>query len=100
MATPISTPPLSLLQAAKAIIRPAESDAALEENARMLESVLDDYGVRGEIGVVRPGPVVTMYELEPAPGLESISRDRPVRRHRPFDVSAVRPCLNRFRAAR
>ena len=64
-------PPLSLLQAAKAIIRPAESDAALEENARMLESVLDDYGVRGEIGAVRPGPVVTMYELEPAPGLKA-----------------------------
>ena len=64
-------PPLSLLQQPKAIIRPAESDVALEENARMLESVLDDYGVRGEIGAVRPGPVVTMYELEPAPGLKA-----------------------------
>ena len=64
-------PPLSLLQQAKTIVRPAESDAALEENARMLESVLDDYGVRGEIGAVRPGPVVTMYELEPAPGLKA-----------------------------
>ena len=37
----------------------------------MLESVLDDYGVKGEITSVRPGPVVTMYELEPAPGLKA-----------------------------
>ena len=36
-----------------------------------LESVLDDYGVKGEIVAVRPGPVVTMYELEPAPGLKA-----------------------------
>jgi DNA segregation ATPase FtsK/SpoIIIE-like protein len=50
--------------------------AALEENARMLESVLDDYGVKGEIVSVRPGPVVTMYELEPAPGLKASPRDR------------------------
>jgi S-DNA-T family DNA segregation ATPase FtsK/SpoIIIE len=47
------------------------SDEALEENARMLENVLDDYGVKGEIISVRPGPVVTMYELEPAPGLKA-----------------------------
>ncbi|MEM7267736.1 MAG: DNA translocase FtsK 4TM domain-containing protein [Pseudomonadota bacterium] len=64
-------PALSLLQSPKTIIRHTESDVALEENARMLESVLDDYGVRGEIGAVRPGPVVTMYELEPAPGLKA-----------------------------
>ncbi|MCL4145418.1 UNVERIFIED_CONTAM: hypothetical protein GTU68_050232 [Idotea baltica] len=37
----------------------------------MLETVLDDYGVKGEIVAVRPGPVVTMYELEPAPGLKA-----------------------------
>ena len=37
----------------------------------MLENVLDDYGVRGDIVSVRPGPVVTMYELEPAPGLKA-----------------------------
>ena len=47
------------------------SDEALEENARMLETVLDDYGIKGEIVSVRPGPVVTMYELEPAPGLKA-----------------------------
>ena len=44
---------------------------ALQENARMLEGVLDDFGVRGEIINVRPGPVVTLYELEPAPGIKS-----------------------------
>ena len=47
------------------------SDDALEENARQLENVLEDYGVKGEIVSVRPGPVVTMYELEPAPGLKA-----------------------------
>jgi S-DNA-T family DNA segregation ATPase FtsK/SpoIIIE len=53
------------------IQRMALSDESLEENARMLETVLDDYGVKGEIVSVRPGPVVTMYELEPAPGLKA-----------------------------
>ncbi len=44
---------------------------ALEQNARLLEGVLEDFGVRGRIGEVRPGPVVTMYELEPAPGIKA-----------------------------
>ncbi|HVZ68620.1 MAG TPA: DNA translocase FtsK 4TM domain-containing protein [Rhizomicrobium sp.] len=47
------------------------SDEALEENARMLESVLVDFGVRGRINAVRPGPVVTLYEFEPAAGVKS-----------------------------
>jgi S-DNA-T family DNA segregation ATPase FtsK/SpoIIIE len=64
-------PPLSLLQDPKRVERFALSNEELEENARMLESVLEDYGVRGEIVSVRPGPVVTMYELEPAPGLKA-----------------------------
>jgi DNA segregation ATPase FtsK/SpoIIIE, S-DNA-T family len=64
-------PPLSLLMNPVTIQRSQLSDEALEENARMLESVLDDYGVKGEIVSVRPGPVVTMYELEPAPGLKA-----------------------------
>lgn len=64
-------PPLSLLTNPSTIQRHQLSDDALEENARMLESVLDDYGVKGEIVSVRPGPVVTMYELEPAPGLKA-----------------------------
>ncbi|HEX7876854.1 MAG TPA: DNA translocase FtsK 4TM domain-containing protein [Sphingobium sp.] len=44
---------------------------ALERNARLLESVLDDFHVKGNITEVRPGPVVTMYELEPAPGIKA-----------------------------
>ena len=44
---------------------------SLEQNAKLLESVLDDFGVRGEIRKVRPGPVVTLYELEPAPGTKT-----------------------------
>ncbi|MGR3462321.1 MAG: DNA translocase FtsK 4TM domain-containing protein [Roseovarius sp.] len=64
-------PPLSLLTDPATVQRHHLSDDALEENARMLENVLDDYGVKGEIVSVRPGPVVTMYELEPAPGLKA-----------------------------
>ena len=47
------------------------SREALEGNARMLESVLDDFGIKGQIVKVRPGPVVTLYELEPAPGTKT-----------------------------
>ncbi|HWA69997.1 MAG TPA: DNA translocase FtsK 4TM domain-containing protein [Rhizomicrobium sp.] len=47
------------------------SDEALEENARMLEAVLADFGVKGRISAVRPGPVVTLYEFEPAAGVKS-----------------------------
>ncbi|MGR3455774.1 DNA translocase FtsK [Pseudooceanicola sp.] len=64
-------PPLNLLMDPSGITRHHLSDEALEENARMLETVLDDYGVKGDIVSVRPGPVVTMYELEPAPGLKA-----------------------------
>ncbi|SFS20376.1 DNA translocase FtsK [Yoonia litorea] len=64
-------PALGLLMNPIEIQRHHLSDEALEANARMLESVLDDYGVKGEIVSVRPGPVVTMYELEPAPGLKA-----------------------------
>ena len=47
------------------------SEDALEQNARLLEGVLEDFSVRGEIINFRPGPVVTLYELEPAPGIKS-----------------------------
>ncbi|WP_255936263.1 DNA translocase FtsK [Kordiimonas sp. SCSIO 12610] len=47
------------------------SEEALEQNARMLEGVLGDFGVQGDIQDVRPGPVVTLYELEPARGTKS-----------------------------
>ncbi len=65
------TPPLSLLEEPSKVQRHQLSEEALMENARMLEAVLDDYGVKGQITEVRPGPVVTLYELEPAPGLKA-----------------------------
>jgi S-DNA-T family DNA segregation ATPase FtsK/SpoIIIE len=64
-------PALSLLAAPKASERAAPSMEAIRENATALEHVLGDFGVRGEIINARPGPVVTLYELEPAPGIKS-----------------------------
>jgi S-DNA-T family DNA segregation ATPase FtsK/SpoIIIE len=66
-------PPLDLLEEADEAAREAgrAKDDVLEANARMLESVLQDFGVQGEIVQVRPGPVVTLYELEPAPGTKT-----------------------------
>ena len=64
-------PPLNLLSKPNMARRTVISDEALEQNARMLENVLSDFGVRGEIINVRPGPVVTLYELEPAAGVKS-----------------------------
>jgi DNA segregation ATPase FtsK/SpoIIIE, S-DNA-T family len=65
-------PPLTLLAEPKRTKIAADlSDDVLEQNARMLEGVLEDFGVRGQIINVKPGPVVTLYELEPAPGIKS-----------------------------
>jgi S-DNA-T family DNA segregation ATPase FtsK/SpoIIIE len=64
-------PPLLMLTEAKRNLGTRISEDALEQNARLLEGVLDDFGVKGEIINVRPGPVVTLYELEPAPGIKS-----------------------------
>jgi DNA segregation ATPase FtsK/SpoIIIE, S-DNA-T family len=64
-------PPLTLLAEPKKSSAPAVSNEALEQNATLLESTLEDFGVKGEILNVRPGPVVTLYELEPAPGTKS-----------------------------
>jgi len=65
-------PPLDLLRLAPQLPAvDAVSRAALEQNALMLKTVLDDFGVRGDIVKVRPGPVITLYELEPAPGTKS-----------------------------
>jgi S-DNA-T family DNA segregation ATPase FtsK/SpoIIIE len=64
-------PALSLLTAPKSSERSTLSNETIEENGRALESVLGDFGVRGEIINARPGPVVTLYELEPAPGIKS-----------------------------
>ncbi|MBN9232632.1 MULTISPECIES: DNA translocase FtsK [Phyllobacteriaceae] len=65
-------PSLHFLSEPKSVVRDASlSKDALEQNARLLEGVLEDFGVKGEIIHVRPGPVVTLYELEPAPGIKS-----------------------------
>jgi DNA segregation ATPase FtsK/SpoIIIE, S-DNA-T family len=64
-------PPLNLLAAPKATDRYAPSTEAIQETASSLEHVLGDFGVRGSIINARPGPVVTLYELEPAPGIKS-----------------------------
>ena len=64
-------PPLDLLTAPPTVKAAAINEEALQQNARLLESVLEDFGVRGQIVKVRPGPVVTLYELEPAPGIKA-----------------------------
>jgi S-DNA-T family DNA segregation ATPase FtsK/SpoIIIE len=65
-------PPFDLLEAPDTAIKKNRlSQDALKQNAVMLSNVLEEFGVRGEIIKVRPGPVVTLYELEPAPGTKT-----------------------------
>jgi S-DNA-T family DNA segregation ATPase FtsK/SpoIIIE len=64
-------PSLELLAKPPAVKTEAINEEALEKNARLLETVLEDFGVRGQIVQVRPGPVVTLYEFEPAPGIKA-----------------------------
>ncbi len=64
-------PPISLLQPAPPRASTGPSPESLQANARLLETVLSDYGVQGAIGEIHAGPVVTLYELEPAPGIRS-----------------------------
>jgi len=64
-------PSLDLLEEPPEDAGPVLDKMALERNARLLENVLDDFNVKGEITAVRTGPVVTMYELEPAPGIKA-----------------------------
>ena len=65
-------PPLELLRPTPPEARSPElTDDFLRQNAEMLSGVLSDFGVKGEIVHIRPGPVVTLYELEPAPGTKS-----------------------------
>ncbi len=62
-------PPLSLLDHDDTQIIPVDKDA-LTMNARLLEKKLLDFNVEGEVSEVKPGPVVTMYEFAPAPGVK------------------------------
>jgi S-DNA-T family DNA segregation ATPase FtsK/SpoIIIE len=64
-------PSLDLLARPQSARTEVIDEEALEKNARLLETVLEDFGVRGQIVQVRPGPVVTLYELEPAPGIKA-----------------------------
>src|ERR1700730_11840948 len=64
-------PPISVLTSPKASDRQPLNKSELDSNSRALEGVLGDFGVRGEIVKAHPGPVVTLYELEPAPGIKS-----------------------------
>ncbi|HYC68485.1 FtsK/SpoIIIE family DNA translocase [Brevundimonas sp.] len=67
--TGFDLPPLGMLT--KPAKRVASVDEeALKQNAKMLEGVLQEFGVRGVIDQIRPGPVVTLYELVPAPGVK------------------------------
>jgi DNA segregation ATPase FtsK/SpoIIIE, S-DNA-T family len=71
MFAPFTLPSLDLLAEPPVDKGPKLDKLALERNARLLENVLDDFNVKGEITAVRTGPVVTMYELEPAPGIKA-----------------------------
>ncbi|MBO0737365.1 MAG: DNA translocase FtsK 4TM domain-containing protein [Alphaproteobacteria bacterium] len=64
-------PSLELLARPPAVKPETINEEALEKNARLLETVLEDFGVRGQIVQIRPGPVVTLYELQPAPGIKA-----------------------------
>jgi S-DNA-T family DNA segregation ATPase FtsK/SpoIIIE len=64
-------PPLGLLAEPRRNPAALPTEESLEQNARLLEGVLDEFSVRGDIMNVRPGPVVTLYELQPAPGIKS-----------------------------
>jgi len=64
-------PPLSLLSLPDDSKAKRPSEGSLSANAEMLEKVLDDFSVKGKIIEVQPGPVVTLYSFEPAPGTKS-----------------------------
>ncbi|MFC3309573.1 DNA translocase FtsK [Blastomonas aquatica] len=68
---PYDLPSVDLLDPPPTSTGPALDKIALERNARLLETVLSDFNVKGEITAVRPGPVVTRYELLPAPGIKA-----------------------------
>lgn len=66
-----SLPPLDLLPQATMTTAPKESQSSLSERSQELRAVLDDFSVKGDVVKVRPGPVVTLFELSPAPGVKA-----------------------------
>ena len=71
-------PPLSLLESPEQKEIKVDKESLLA-NAKILEKRLEDFGVEGRVVEVRPGPVITMYEYEPAPGSENQQDRRPQR---------------------
>ena len=64
-------PPVSLLKApAGGERRRTESEEELRQNAEHLRKRLEDFGVKGHIARINPGPVITGYEFEPGPGIK------------------------------
>ncbi|GAB7025158.1 DNA translocase FtsK [Geotalea toluenoxydans] len=63
------TPPLSLLDMPQVTEKRLDKEA-LAMNARLLEKKLKDFGVEGEVVEICPGPVITMYEFAPGPGIK------------------------------
>ncbi len=68
-AGPFKTPPLKLLNDPPDQLS-ADAEETLKDNSVRLESKLRDFGVQGQVNEVAPGPVVTMYEFKPAPGVK------------------------------
>lgn len=65
-------PSIDFLQEPPPLVKEEKLDeSALRKNAELLQNVLNDYNVKGEIKSIHPGPVVTLYELEPAPGTKT-----------------------------
>lgn len=64
-------PPLSLLKQSDQSRKNTISESALAQNSRILQQVLEDFGISGDIIKIHPGPVVTLYEFEPAAGIKS-----------------------------
>lgn len=62
-------PPIDLLEDSKAEVKPTDHES-LQMQSRLLEKKLGDFDVSGKVLAVSPGPVVTMYEYEPAPGIK------------------------------
>ena len=66
---PYKLPPSTLLDAGEKKEVKVDRDS-IQANASILEKKLKDYGIEGKVTEVRPGPVITMYEFEPAPGIK------------------------------
>lgn len=69
--TDYNLPPVDLLEVVQQTKHKGPSDKEMSSMGELLHSVLEEFGIRGEIAQIKPGPVVTMYELKPAPGIKT-----------------------------